>query len=174
MTPGSIEDFLPFSTNGIAIASDGSIWLYHPPSPTGMVEVLAPVVPTPPVNTVAPVVSVTTDLVVGSSLTSTAGTWNPSGTLTRQWQRGGTPIAGSTGAGYVLQAADVGAMIGCPVTCTNQDGTVTTPSNTVGPIVGAAGDPETLPSTEPPTLLPSRAPPPRSHHAHAKPPKRRY
>jgi hypothetical protein len=178
MTPGSIEDYLPFSTNGIAIASDGSIWLYHPPSPGGLVEVEPPVVPQPPVNTVPPTVTATTDLVVGSSLVSATGTWNPSGTLTRQWQRGGTVIAGSTGAGYVLQTADIGAMIGCPVTCTNQDGTLTVPSNTVGPIVGAAADPEpeNLPtlrqSAEPPP------PPPRSHHAppkpHAKPPKRRY
>jgi hypothetical protein len=173
MTPGSIEDFLPFSTNGIAIASDGSIWLYHPPSPSGMVEVLAPVTPEPPVNISPPIIQLGSDLVVGSQATLTTGTWSPGGTYTRQWLRGGTPIAGATLTTYTFVAADVGLMIGGAVTAGNQDGSATANATAVGPIVGAAGDPENLPSNEPPTLLPSRrAPPPRSHHA--KPPKRRY
>lgn len=149
MTPGSIEDFLPFSTNGIAIASDGSIWQYHPTSPGGMVEIEPPVVPMPPVNLTPPSVQAVTDLVVGSQLASSPGTWNPSGTQTRQWQRGATAIGGATGTNYVLVAADVGAMIGCPVTTTNQDGAVTVPSNTVGPILAAEADPEQTPAQQP-------------------------
>jgi hypothetical protein len=176
MTPGSIEDFLPFSTNGVAIASDGSIWLYHPPSPGGMVELEAPVTPMPPVNTVPPDIQILTDLVVGSQLALTTGTWNPSGTVTRQWTRGGTNIAEATAPGYTLAAADVGTMIGGVISVENQDGSASATAPAVGPILAAPPlDPEQQPTQEPPTLLPSRAAPPRSRHKpHAKPPKRRY
>lgn len=50
---------------------------------------------------------------VGQTLTGTNGTFTGSGTIaiTRQWTRNGAPIAGATGATYVLQAGDSGKTI---------------------------------------------------------------
>jgi hypothetical protein len=172
MTPGSIEDFLPFSTNGVAIASDGSVWLYHPPTPGGLVEVLAPVVPTPPVNTTPPTIQAVTDLVVGSQAAVVSnGVWENSPTFTRQWLSGSAAVGTGT-VGYTFVTADIGSMITCALTGTNEDGSATATSNAIGPVVAAAADPE---PENLPTLRQTPTPPPRSHHAtHAKPPKRRY
>ncbi|BDV30628.1 hypothetical protein [Microbacterium terricola] len=54
---------------------------------------------------------------VGSKLTSTTGTWKPSGvTFTRQWYRGSTAITGATKSTYTLTAADRGKTIKVKVT----------------------------------------------------------
>jgi hypothetical protein len=175
MTPGSIEDFLPFSTNGVAIASDGSVWVYHPPSASGMVEILPPAIPTPPVNITPPTIQAVTDLVVGSQAAVVSnGVWENSPTFTRQWLSGSAAVGTGT-VGYTFVTADIGAMITCRLTGTNQDGSATAVSNAIGPVVAAASDPE---PENLPTLRQAATLPPRSHHApakpHAKPPRRRY
>jgi len=107
----------------------------------------------PPVNTVRPVVQVITDLAVGSQLALTTGTWTGTGgtiTYAREWTRNGSPIAGATGAGYTLVAADVGAMIGGNVTATDSNGEASMDSLTVGPI------------TEPAVLAPVNTTPPQA------------
>jgi len=64
----------------------------------------------PPVNTAPPVISGTAS--VGSTLSSTVGTWTYVPTsYSRQWRRGAIPIAGATGATYVLVAADSGTTV---------------------------------------------------------------
>jgi alpha-L-rhamnosidase len=51
---------------------------------------------------------VTGNVMVGSTLTSTTGSWNMQGlTFTRQWLRDGSPIAGATGASYTVRGADL-------------------------------------------------------------------
>lgn len=131
----SIEQFLPVSTMGIAIATDGAVWLYHPPSPDGMVEILPPVTPTPPVNTQAPNIAVLNGLQVGQQLILQNGTWTNSPTFTRRWESGGVTIPGATTTSYTMQQGDVGNMIQGFVTGTNQDGSATAASNSVGPVI---------------------------------------
>jgi hypothetical protein len=115
----------------------------------------------PPVNTVRPLITVVTDLVVGSQLGLSTGTWTGSGgtiTYSRAWTRNGSPIAGAIAATYTLAAADVGAMIGGNVTARDANGETSMDSLPVGPIVDVPPlDPEQQPTEEPPTLLPSRA-----------------
>ena len=91
---------------------------------------------TPPANTVVPVISGTQ--VVGSTLTSTTGTWTgtPVPTFTYQWFRGATLIGGATSSTYVLVQADAGntSNITCQVTGTNAFGNATATSNTLAQI----------------------------------------
>lgn len=65
---------------------------------------------------------------VGSTLTSTAGTWNNSPTsFTYQWTSGGIPIPGANSLTYVLTSADVGAIMGMNVVAHRagyQDGSI--------------------------------------------------
>ena len=94
----------------------------------------------PPVNTVAPVISGTQ--VVGSTLTSTTGTWTgtPVIVYTYQWFRGATLIGGATASTYVLVQADAGntSNITCQVTGTNAFGNATATSNTSRPTAWTA------------------------------------
>lgn len=54
---------------------------------------------------------------VGSPLTAVLGTWTPAPTTVRyQWLRGGTPIAGATGASYRAVPADAGKRLSVSVT----------------------------------------------------------
>jgi hypothetical protein len=98
-----------------------------------------------PFNTVAPVISGSTSL--GSTLTSTTGTWSGTAPITYsyQWKRGATNI-GTNSSTYVTVAGDSLANITCVVTATNSAGssnatsnTLTmanyTPANTVAPAV---------------------------------------
>ncbi|WP_134740973.1 family 78 glycoside hydrolase catalytic domain [Nocardioides sp. 503] len=56
---------------------------------------------------------------VGSTLTSTTGSWNTKGLgFARQWLRNGSPIAGATGPTYKVGAADVGRRLSVRVTAT--------------------------------------------------------
>lgn len=92
-----------------------------------------------PINTVAPVVSGTAT--VGSTLTTTNGTWTgaPAPTFTYQWQQNTTNIDGATSSTYVIQAADVGSTLRCVVTATNSVGAASANSNSTGtvpPVVG--------------------------------------
>ena len=89
-----------------------------------------------PANTVLPVISGTAQ--VGSTLTTTNGTWTGTPTITYayQWQRGGSNIGGATGNTYALVTADAGANITCTVTATNAAGNTSATSAAVGPVLG--------------------------------------
>ncbi len=92
--------------------------------------------PIPPVNTVAPVVSGLT--AIGSTLTTTDGTWTGSAPIvyTYQWKSGASNV-GSNQNTYVSVGGDAGASITCVVTGTNGGGNSTGTSNgiTVDPYV---------------------------------------
>ena len=105
-------------------------WAFDPTEPPGR-----PLPPDPPpANTTAPVVTVVTDLVVGSMVVVSPGSWSGNPTYARQWRRGATAV-GTGATSYALAAGDVGAMISCDVTATNAGGSASAPSNAVGPIL---------------------------------------
>jgi hypothetical protein len=87
-----------------------------------------------PANTVAP--AVTGTATVGSTLTTTNGTWTgaPAPTFTYQWQRSGSNIGGATSSTYVIQAADAQNTLRCVVTATNTLGAVSANSNSTATI----------------------------------------
>ena len=87
----------------------------------------------PPINTAAPVISGNT--IVGSTLTTTNGTWIgvPTPTFTYQWYRGVTLIIGQVNTTYVTQFADIGQAITCTVTATNISGSTAILSNVITP-----------------------------------------
>jgi hypothetical protein len=95
-----------------------------------------------PVNTVAPAVSGTAT--IGSTLTTSDGTWTgtPTPTFAYQWQRVTTNISGATSSTYVVQLADAGNTIRCVVTATNVAGSASAnTANTASvplPAVGSA------------------------------------
>lgn len=99
---------------------------------------VGPVTIVTPVNTVVPVVSGTTT--VGSTLTTTNGTWTNSPTgFSYQWKSGGVNV-GTNQNTYVPVLADVGNTILCVVTASNASGSGSANSNTVGPITnGGSG-----------------------------------
>jgi hypothetical protein len=94
--------------------------------------------PSPPVNTGVPVVSGAAR--VGQVLSSTGGSWSPTGTNTYQWQRatsstsGWANITGATSASYTLIAADRGDSVRLTVTATNPYGTASSSSTPTGPV----------------------------------------
>ena len=90
-----------------------------------------------PANTVLPVISGTAQ--VGSTLTTTNGTWTGTPTITYayQWQRGGSNIGGATANTYALVTADLGATITVIVTASNAAGNTNATSAGVGPIAAA-------------------------------------
>ena len=84
----------------------------------------------PPVNTVAPSLSYTS-ISVGSTISTTNGTWSGSPTYTYQWLRDGGSISGATAQNYTVAGADQGHSLSCSVTGTNGGGSVTATSNSV-------------------------------------------
>ena len=86
-----------------------------------------------PSNSVAPVISGSTP--VGSTLTTTDGTWTgtPTPTFTYQWYRGASSIGGATASTYVTIIADTSLAITCQVTGTNIGGSATATSNSITP-----------------------------------------
>lgn len=101
---------------------------------TGTSAPTAAVVPAnaAPVNTVLPVISGDTSL--GSTLTTTPGTWTgyPTPTLSYSWEADGTPV-GTNSPTYVIQDDDVGKMIRVTVRGTNSTAGVNAMSEEVGP-----------------------------------------
>lgn len=62
--------------------------------------------------------SVAGEHVFGESLSGNDGQWPSGTTVTRQWTRNGTPIAGATGSGYTLGLQDLGQTVAFVVTAT--------------------------------------------------------
>lgn len=105
---------------------------------------LTPPTGTPPSNTAAPVASGT--LLVGSSVTCTTGTWTTTGTTSYayQWQDSPdgvtfTDIPSATTSTYVIGTGQLGDFLQCVVTATDTVGSVSTDSNSLGPVT--ANDP---------------------------------
>lgn len=84
---------------------------------------------TVPTNSVAPVIS--GSLPIGSTLSSTTGTWSAIGpiTYTYQWRRGASNITGAISSTYVTVSADAGQNITCRVTATTPVGSANADSN---------------------------------------------
>lgn len=61
--------------------------------------------------------------IVGNTLSCTAGGWKGGPTFTYEWLRNGVPI-GVTETNYTLTPADLGSVIQCRVTATNEVGSV--------------------------------------------------
>jgi hypothetical protein len=93
----------------------------------------------PPVNSVLPVISGNPQ--VGSTLTTTTGTWSGSPTFTFQWLSGGSPISGATSQTFVPTSAQIGDLISVTVTATNGGGSVPATSSTVGPVTASGFTP---------------------------------
>ncbi|RWR25215.1 hypothetical protein D2T29_22260 [Sinirhodobacter populi] len=83
--------------------------------------------------------AITGTLTVGQPLTASEGSWTGSPDIALQWLRNGAAISGATGATYVLTPADTGANISVRATATNEAGSATATSPTVGPVVAAVG-----------------------------------
>jgi hypothetical protein len=90
-----------------------------------------------PVNVIAPVISGTAER--GSTLSCTTGTWTFTGSISYayQWKRNGVNISGANANTYLLVAADDNAFITCLVTATDNNGSTSKISNTLGPVLGA-------------------------------------
>ena len=73
--------------------------------------------------------------IVGSTLTTTGGTWSgsPTPTITYQWYRGIILITGQVATTYVTQVIDAGQAITCKVTATNVSGSLVIVSNVITP-----------------------------------------
>lgn len=73
-----------------------------------------------PVNTVAPVIS--GDNIENYTLTATPGTWTGAESVSGQWYRDATPLAGKTDLTYTQVEADIGSQIKYKETATNAGG----------------------------------------------------
>lgn len=85
--------------------------------------------PQPPINTTAP--SISGSAVVGQSLSGSTGSWTGRRlAFTYRWLRcdtsgaGCAAVAGATGTGYLVAAADAGFTLRFEVTATNDDGSL--------------------------------------------------
>jgi len=95
-------------------------------SVTAISKPITPIIPpsSPPQGAAPPQISGISPYYVGSTLTTTNGSWNgyPAPTFTYQWYRGYTLIPSATNNSYIIQDADVGQSITCVVTATNTSG----------------------------------------------------
>jgi hypothetical protein len=94
-----------------------------------------PPVSIPPVNISSTLPVISGDTPVGSTLTSTNGSWNgfPAPTFTYNWYRGLTRLSDQTNNTYVTQAPDLGQSITCRVIGANASGSSFATSNTITP-----------------------------------------
>ena len=90
-----------------------------------------------PTNTVLPVISGLLER--DETLTCSTGTWGGIGTInySYQWKRDGENIDGATSNTYLLVAGDDYTFISCFVTGTDNTGSKSVLSESVGPILGA-------------------------------------
>ena len=146
-TPDAADEgfTLRVGVRGVNAGGEGSITYSTAVGPIG--ASVAPVAP--PINLTLPVVLGIT--AVGQTLTSSVGSWaNAPDTYARQWRRDGVDIAGAQGVAYLLDIADLGAMMSVAVTATNVVGSTVAVSDEVGPVM--ATPVEALPPEN--TLLP--------------------
>lgn len=103
-----------------------------------------------PVNTDLPAITGTAQ--VGELLTCNTGTWTNSPTgYTYQWKRDGSTISGATSSTYTPVELDVGTVLTCTVTASNDDGPGT-PATSAGTAEVAADPPPVPENTELPTV----------------------
>ena len=99
---------------------------------------VGPVLSGAPVNTVPPTISGSP--AQGHAL-SVSSTWNPTGTLSYQWQRSTdsgaswSNISAATGASYTPQKSDEGARLRVNVSVSNSFGQASASSPAVGPVI---------------------------------------
>lgn len=98
-------------------------------------------------NTLAPALS-SASTYPGTAAT-TNGTWTTQGAVSYayQWRKAGVDIPGATGSTYALARGDVDAAITCAVTMTDANGSITTVSNAVTPVMVAVN--QILPAVTP-------------------------
>ena len=107
-TPDAADEgfTLRVGVQGVNIGGEGSLTFSTAVGPIG--QAVAPVAP--PINLTLPIILGIT--AVGQTLTSSVGSWaNAPDSYARQWRRDGADIAGAQGVAYLLDAADLGAMI---------------------------------------------------------------
>ncbi len=92
------------------------------------------------------------DLLVGSTLTCSDGTWTGSPKLTRSWLRSGSPVAGASAATYVVTTNDVGRTLRCRVTASNASGSADADSNEVTVTTPAKPETPSTPNPRKPTI----------------------
>jgi hypothetical protein len=85
-------------------------------TPTQVPTPSATPTPTTPNLTLAPTPTITGTARVGNTLTANPGTWDSVVTLSYQWLRNGSAIAGGTASSYRLVSADAGTNIAIQVT----------------------------------------------------------
>ena len=102
-----------------------------------------------PSNTVLPTIS--GSAFVGSTLTTTPGTWTGTGTITRQWKAAGTAIAGATALTYVPVTGDVGKAITVTETDTATGGASTVTSAATAAVIASSGIADGSTGVTPPT-----------------------
>jgi hypothetical protein len=93
-----------------------------------------------PTNSVLPVISGSP--IVGSTLTTTTGTWTGSPTgFTEQWLANGSAISGATATTFVPTSAQLTDNITVTVTATNSAGSTAATSTAVGPVTAPTSPP---------------------------------
>ncbi|MCU1479947.1 MAG: hypothetical protein JWQ19_733 [Subtercola sp.] len=120
----------------LSVRVSGSKFGYTPVAKTSAAVVIAPA----PLKqfTATPTPTISGTAVVSHTLTAAPGNWTPAPvTLTYQWMRGATPIAGATAHAYTLTNADAGQAISVRVTAT-EPGFVTASKTSAGtaPVTG--------------------------------------
>jgi hypothetical protein len=114
--------------------------------------------PPAPTNVAAPNIVWWGPLGLGTTLSTTAGYWNPAGvSVTYAWQRSGDgtnwqTIAGADWATYTLSAADVGSYVRVLVTESNPSGSTAAASTADGPVPAPTSTPVVTPA---PILTPA-------------------
>jgi hypothetical protein len=98
---------------------------------------VGPIAQAEPQNTAVPTISGTE--LVGSTLTTTNGTWtnSPSG-YTYQWNRSGSPIGSATSSTYLLDALDEDELITVTVTASNAAGAGPAATSAATGVIGPA------------------------------------
>jgi len=69
-------------------------------------------------------VSITGTVQLGNTLTANITDLGGSGTISYQWNSGGTPVTGANGSTYIVKFADIGSLIGVTVTRSENSGNI--------------------------------------------------